>query len=192
MKLRIWIVVALTAIGSQAAERNRDLAAGRDLYAAAEFRKAAVRFQLSCNTDNNAEACYWTGLSYERLADISIPFGCRTEAKAHRYLVKSAHMAPGGLMYRDALFDFLLDHTDCSRTALRDAAAVLSGMSEADPEYHLMRIRLEQTRNLNASADVRLGRLFLMIARATYRLAALPADALSPEPASPKSAGPLF
>jgi hypothetical protein len=181
MKLRIWIILALAVLGSQAAERNRELAAGRDLYAAAEFRRAAVSFQIPCNTDHDAEACYWTGLSYERLADIRIPFGCRTSAKAQRYFQKATFLAPDVPMYRDALFDFLIDDMDCSRTALRDAEGILAGLSEADPEYQLMRLRLEEARHLNGSTDVRLGRLFLMIPQVTYRVAALPADGLKRE-----------
>jgi hypothetical protein len=85
----------------------------------------------------------------------------------------AAHLAAGVPMYRDALFDFLLEDTDCSRTALREAAAILSGTSDSDPAYYVMRIRLEETRKLNASADVRLGRLFLIIPQATYRLVKL-------------------
>lgn len=178
MKSTIWTVIALAAICAHAAERTTEFAAGRDYYAAAEFGKAANRFRFSCDTANDAEACYWAGVSYDRLADIHMPFGCRTEAKAHRYLLKATQMAPEVSIYRAALFDFLLDDADCSRTALPEAAAMLSGTPGSDPDYNLMRIRFQQASRESASADVRLGKLFLIVPRAAYRVAAFPAAIL--------------
>jgi hypothetical protein len=167
-------LLAITAFSAQAAELNRDFLAGRDYYMEAEFKKAAVRFQASCTANNDAEACYWTGLSYERMADTQTPFGCWTDAKAHRYLAMAVKLAPGLAAYRDALFDFLLDTADCSRTALREAAGILSATPQSDPGYDRMRSRLEQERHANGSVDARLARLFLSVPRATYRIAALP------------------
>ncbi len=178
MKLTICLVLAGTALCVQAAEPNRDVKAGRDYYTAAEFGKAAGVFQIPCNSDDDAEACYWAGMSYERMADIRMPFGCRTSAKAHHYLRKARDLAPDVAMYGDALFDFLLEDGDCSRTALQEAAGMLSQMRESDPAFDLMRIRLEQMRQLKGSADERLATLFLMIPRATYQTAAAAGAAL--------------
>jgi len=177
LKLTLSIAVALMALYLQAAEPNPEFLAGRDYYAAAEFGKAAGRFQALCNTDHDAQACYWTGLSYERLADVKMPFGCRIDAKAHEYFAKATKLAPTVPLYRDALFDFLLDTTDCSRNALREASGMLSAMPESDPDYDRMRSRLEEESHVNASLETRAARLFLLIPRATYRVAALPADA---------------
>jgi hypothetical protein len=164
---------------SHAAEQNGQVATGRDYYAKADFKKAAARFQLLCNNDDDAEACYWTGLSYERLADVRMPFGCKTDFKAHQYLSKATKLAPQRREYRDALFNFLLSTSDCSRTALREAAGILSTIPESDPEYRQMSRRLEDEKLFRASAGAQLGRLFLMIPRATYSMAALPVNVVS-------------
>jgi hypothetical protein len=178
LKLGLSLVAALGALHAQDGGQNREFTAGRAFYAEAEFGKAAPHFRVPCNTDNDAEACYWTGLSYERLADTRMPFGCKTYAKAHEYLSKARALAPGRLLYRDALFDFLLNSADCSRTALREAAYILSTMPESDPDRDLMLSRLEEERHLNASLNARLAKLFLAIPRLTYRVAALPGEAL--------------
>jgi len=177
MKLILSILIATT--GLCASERNREFETGRDYYMAAEFRKAVASFRPLCDRRNDADACYWTGLSYERLADAGIPFGCRTDAKAHVYLVKAARLAPARLEYRDALFEFLLSTADCSRTALREASAMLSDMSESDPAYRRMRSRLNDERHRNGSPNELLGRLLLAVPRATERVASLPAAALT-------------
>jgi len=178
MKFTMWVVLAGTALCMQAAEPNREFATGREYYTAAEFGKAASLFQVSCNRDGEAEACYWTGLSYERLADIRMPFGCRTSAKAHRYLQRAANLAPNVPMYRDALLDFLLEGGDCSRTALQEAAGMLSEMPESDPQFGLMRMRFEQAAHLKSSPEQRLATFFLIIPRTTYETAAVAAAAL--------------
>ena len=174
MRLSLCIVMALT-LTAQAAERNRAFEAGRDYYMLADFKKAAAFFQVFCNTKDDAEACYWTGMSYERQADVSTPFGCKSDAKAHEYFSKAMKLAPGLPAYRDALFDFLLDTGDCSRKALREAAGMLSAMPESDPDYSVMRSRLEEARHQNASWNERLATLFLIVPRTTSRIAALPA-----------------
>jgi len=118
-------------------------------------------------------------MSYQRLADIAMPFGGKSNASAREYLTKATRLAPGRPEYRDALFNFLLDTAHCSRTALRDAAGILSTMAESDASYIEMRRRFEQEIHLNSSANARLGRLFLMVPRVTYRIADLPASTLA-------------
>jgi hypothetical protein len=177
MKLTFLILGALTTL-SAAAGQDRNLVTGREYYAEAQFGKAAAQFQVACKINSDAEACYWAGISYERLADILIPFGCRTNAKAHEYLTEAMRLEPGRPVYRKALFDFLLNTADCSRTSLSEAAGILSAMSESDPDHGQMSRRFEQEKHLNGSVNARLARLFLLAPRATYRLAALPAPVL--------------
>jgi len=174
MKLTVSILIAFAGLHAQTASRSREFATGRDYYAATDFKKAAAYFQVRCESDGDAEACYWTGLSYERQADVSFPFGCRIDTKAHRYFANAMDLAPGRTLYRDAFFDFLLSTADCSRTALREAAGILSAVPESDPDYDHMRRRLVQESRFHGSADARLANLFLLIPRATYGLAVLP------------------
>ena len=178
MKFCLIFISALTTIHAPAAE-HRSLAIGRELYLDAEFRKAAAHFQVQCSASADAEACYWAGLSYERLADVAVPFGCKTAAKAHDYFSKAFALAPGRPVYRDGFFDFLLGAADCSRNGFREAAALLSTIPESDLDYGEMKQRLERAKRLNRSAEERLGRLFLTLPRATYRIAALPSDVLT-------------
>ena len=102
MKLLFSILAGLAALSAQAAEQNREFDNGRDYYANADFKKAASLFKIACDTNNDAEACYWTGISYERLADVRMPFGCRTDAKARQYLSKALNLAPHRRDYRNA------------------------------------------------------------------------------------------
>jgi tetratricopeptide (TPR) repeat protein len=180
MKLTLLILTVLAGFGGQAAGQGSEFAAGRTYYVEGEFRKAAAHFQLALRANpDNAETCYWTGISYRMLADIATPFGSRYNSKAREYLTKAMELAPSRPYYRQALFDFLLDSADSSRTALRDAAGILLAISESDPDYSDMRRRLEDERKVNSSANAHLGRLFLTAPRAAYRIAALPASALS-------------
>jgi hypothetical protein len=179
MKVRLPIALALVALHAAAAAQSREFAAGLQYYEQAEFGKAAVNFQFLCNSGGNAEACYWTGIAYERLADTRVPFGCRTAAKAPPYFTKAMALAPGRPDFRDALFDFLLNHADCSRTALWEAAGILSMVPPSDPGYELLRDRLIEAAHWNRSLELRLSDLFLAVPRATYRVAALPGAALS-------------
>jgi hypothetical protein len=93
--------------------------------------------------------------------------------KAHHYLYKAMGLAPQRPEYRDALFEFLLSTTDCSRTGLREAAGMLSAVPQSDPNYNQMSWRLEDERCFRSSAGERLASLFLVIPRATYSMAAL-------------------
>ena len=180
MKLTCVILMVFAGLGDQAAGKGSEFASGREYYGEAEFGKAAAHFQLALKDDpDDAETYYWTGMSYQRLADIALPFGGKYNSKAREYLTKATKLAPSDAVYRQALFNFLLDSANSSRTALRDAAGVLSATSESDPAYSDMRRRLEEERKVNSSANARLGRLFLIVPRAAYGIAALPASALS-------------
>jgi hypothetical protein len=174
MKPTLLALLVLSALNAPAAEPERSFAAGQRYYFDAEFRKAAVQFATVCNANHNPDACYWAGISYERLADIATPFGCKLNAKASIYLKEAAGLAPGRPFYREALFEHLLDSADCSRGALRDAASILAATPESDPEYSHMLRRLQMERRLNSSGDARLGMVFLALPRATYRAVTLP------------------
>jgi hypothetical protein len=166
---------AAMLVGAGAGES--DMAAGLQFYQTAEFGNAAARFQMGCRRDANAEACYWTGLSYERLGDTKIPFGCSTSRKAEEYFAKAAALQPSRTEYRDALFDFLLNYADCSRTAIQRAAEILTAMPESDPDYQRMRDRLQETVRWNKSLESRLSNFFLLIPRAAHRATAWPGTA---------------
>jgi hypothetical protein len=171
MRRALWIAVVVASQSATGAERYSGIAAGQEYYTAGKFKLAAAYFRPGCDIGHDAEACYWSGLSYERLADVRIPFGCSTETKAHEYYGKAAGIAPAHRAYRDALYDFLLN-ADCSRSALREAAAILKAMPASDPDYARMRTRLDEQRRLHGSADERLASLFLIVPRAAYRAAA--------------------
>jgi hypothetical protein len=177
MKLTLFLAIICSAIS--AAGEDPRVTLGRQYYQDAEFRRAAGQFDAPCKLDGNAEACHWAGLSYERLADTRGPFGCRTGAKARPYLADAMKLAPDQAEYRDALFEFLLNRADCSRSALRDAAGMLAAMPESDSSYHVMRTRLESARRRRGYADERLGRLILAAPRAGSRAAGVVGAALT-------------
>jgi hypothetical protein len=87
-------------------------------------------------------------------------------------------LAPTRPDYRGELFELLLDRAASSRSALRQAAGILQTASESDPDYSYMRGRFESESKANSSAEARLGRLFLAVPQAAYRIAELPAAAL--------------
>jgi len=164
-------LMVLTALNAPAAEPEPSFAAGQKYYMNAEFRKSAAQFEAVCQIGHDPEACYRAGISYERLADIATPFGCRLNAKARGYLREAATMAPAQPFYRQALFDHLLDSSDCSRGALLEAVKILSAMPESDPDYPDMLRHLQTEKRLNASGDARVGRMFLLLPRAIHRAA---------------------
>jgi hypothetical protein len=176
--LRGLLLAFGAAVLAGAATGESEMAAGLQFYEAAEFGNAAARFQMVCRRDANAEACYWTGVSYERLGDTKIPFGCSTSRKAQEYFAKAVALRPGQMEYRDGLFDFLLNYADCSRTGIRQAAEMLAATPESDPDYPRMRDRLQETVRWNKSLVSRLSNFFLLIPRATYRSAAWSAAAV--------------
>ena len=142
----------------RAASLASPLETGREYYLAGNFAKAAASFRQAFEADpESAEASYWTGMSYQRLpADIATPFGGRYNARTREYLTKAMKLQPGERSYRLALFDFLLDTAHCSRTVLREAAAILRALPESDPDYPELRRRFEdEETNLNSSLNAR-------------------------------------
>jgi tetratricopeptide (TPR) repeat protein len=176
-----WIILTLLAVFSApvAAQRS-EIETGRAYYMQGEFKKAAAQFQLALRTgSNNAESYYWMGMSYQRLADIAMPFGGGYDGKARFSLTKAMELAPNRADYRRELFEFLLDPAGGSRTALRQAAAILEMTPESDPDYSDMRRRFQSESKANSSAEAKLGRVFLALPQAAYRVVELPAAVLA-------------
>src|SRR4051812_26991812 len=143
MKQNLLILILLASVGGRAASQSSEMAAGRTHYREGEFRKAAVHFQLAIKANpDDAEAWYWTGMSYQRLADIATPFGGSYTSKAGDHFERAMRLAPGRREYRGTLFEFLLESADSSRTALQRAEAILETVAESDPDYIDMRRRL--------------------------------------------------
>jgi len=179
MRVNLTILTLLAAFCGPAAGQRSEMEAGRGYYTEGEFKKAAVHFQLALKTDpNTAEPYYWMGMSYQRLADIALPFGGRYNARARICLTKAVQLAPTRSDYRGELFEFLLDPSAPSRSALRQAAGILQTTSEFDPEYSYMRERFDSESKANSSAEALLGRLFLSVPQAAYRIAVRPAATL--------------
>jgi tetratricopeptide (TPR) repeat protein len=178
IRLTIFAIVplglALTAFAGEAAESRSELATGRAYYTDGKFGKAASSFRMALKANPaDAEASYWAGMSYQRLADIATPFGGRSLAKARAYLMRATQLAPERREYRLALFDFLLDSAYLSRTALRDASNMLRTVDESDPDYGEMRRQLEREKRANSAPDARLGRLFLAVPRTAVGVAGI-------------------
>lgn len=170
MKFIASVILTAIAATSYAGAGNSRMAAGHRYYAQAEFGKAASYFQEVCNTDADTDACYWAGLSYEMMEDVSIPLGCRIGAKARRYFSKAVSLAPERTQYRNALFDFLLNNAECSHASLRQAAEILSTVPESDPEYSLMRSRLQNQIRFSRSIDAHAAGLLLVIPHTAERI----------------------
>ncbi len=180
MKRNLSVLILFVAHGYVAAGEGSAFAAGRAYYTEGEFKKAVAHFRLALNANpNDAESYYWMGMSYQVLADITFPFAGKYNSKARICLTKAMELAPTRSDYRKELFDFLLNSASSSRAALRQAEDLLRTVSEADPDYPYMRQQFDQERRASGSADARVGRLFLAIPRATYRLGELSASALS-------------
>ena len=180
MKFSLPLLAVLTAYVVNAANTDTEFAIGRTYYEQGEFKKAAAHFQLALKTNpDDAGACYWTGLAYQRLADIATPFGGRYNSKARDYLARAVSLSPNRADYRLELFNHLLDSADAAHTRPSQAAEVVLGMSESDPEYLEMRRRFEDANRLSLSVDAFLAKVVLFPPRAAYDIAALPASALS-------------
>lgn len=180
MKPNLIVSIALVLIGAPAAGQRSEFATGRACYTGGKFKEAATHFQQAIRTNpDDAEAYYWMGMSYQVLADIAAPFNGKYISKARASLTKAMELAPGRPDYGRELFDFLLDSAGSSRAARRQAASMLLTLSESDPDYRYMRGRFEEERRANSSVSARLGRLFLAVPRASYRIAELPASALT-------------
>jgi hypothetical protein len=193
MKTRLATFAMLAAMNLHAVDHSRRITNGQEYYARAEYRKAAAYFQSRCDRINDAEACYWTANSYERLADIATPYGCRTETKARVYYLKALTLAPDRGLYHDALFDHYLNASDCSRHALRDAAAMLSSIAErTDPNYVNKRMRLENAIRVRGGVENRIADLLLIVPRALYSISELPAQKLPGKPGAAVRSGQAF
>jgi tetratricopeptide (TPR) repeat protein len=180
MKLNVLILMLLAGFGARASSQQSEFAIGREYYAEGEFKKAAAHFQLALKTNpNDAGPYYWMGMSYQGLADIATPFGGKYNSMARVYLTKAMELAPSRPDYRRELFELLVDSGGSSGTALKQAADILQTIPECDPDYNYMRRRFEHGSRVNSSLDARLGRLFLIGPQAVYRIAELPASALS-------------
>jgi tetratricopeptide (TPR) repeat protein len=166
MKLAWYILLAVPAIAQQS-----EFATGRACYGAGEFKTAVSHFQLALKQDpKDAASNYWMGRSYETLADISTPFGGKYHALARTYLTKALELAPNRPEYRQELFSFLLDSGEFSRSEQRQAAIILLAGAESDPDYDFMRARFEQARQVNASFNAWISRLFLSAPQAAMSL----------------------
>jgi tetratricopeptide (TPR) repeat protein len=177
MKLNLLILVLFAGINSQAAEPS-EFALGRAFYTHGDFKKAAAHFELALKSDPNAETYYWTGMSYQSLADIALPFNGKYLAKARLSLTRATELAPNRLDYRRELFDFLLDSAASSRSAMRQAKMIVLALRDSDPDYDLMHQRLDNERRVNSSPETRLSRVFLAVPRTAYSIAELPVSAL--------------
>ena len=170
----ISAAVPAAASGAAAAvvDAKAEIAAGRKEYMEGEFRKAAAHFAAATRLrPEDAGAFYWAGIAYERMADIATPFGGRLLGRARGYLRSAARLAPESREYRQALFDFLLDSSDSSRSALPEAAALLETVAASDPDRDAMCRRLAEQRKANSSAEARLGRMLLLAPRGAARMA---------------------
>lgn len=86
------------------------------------------------------------------------------------YLVKAAQLAPESGECRRELFDFLVDSDD-SRSALREAKALLEKIPESDPDYPWMQSLLAQARKQSSSPEYLTTVLFSFPSKAFARLA---------------------
>src|SRR5438552_1760408 len=109
MKQNLIILMLLASVSGRAASQSSEMAAGRTHYGEGDFRKAAAHFQLAIKANpDDAEACYWTGMSYQRLADIATPFGGSYTSKARDHFERAMRLAPGRREYRGTLFEVKL------------------------------------------------------------------------------------
>jgi tetratricopeptide (TPR) repeat protein len=172
MRLKFLFLILLTGLGAEAAAQRTEFASGRACYTAGEFKQAAAHFELALKDNpGDADSYYWFGMSYQVLADIAYPFGGKYASKARASLTKAAELAPGRRDYRRELFDFLTGPAESSRAARRQAAGILGAVSPQDPDYGSMRRQFERASKAHGSAEAQLGRLFLAVPQAAYRIA---------------------
>jgi len=174
MKPTMRAILLTAVLSAAAAGQQSDLAIGRAYYNGGDFKKAASHFQMAIRTGTDgAAAYYWLGMSYQMLADITAPLGRKYKVMARVNLTKAAELAPNRLDYRAELFDFLVDSAGSSRSVRRQAADILSTVPESDPQYAVMRRRLDQARRASSAPDARLGGFFLVAPRSIYRMTEL-------------------
>jgi tetratricopeptide (TPR) repeat protein len=180
MTLKLSSLILLAALGVNAASLQSECATGRACYTEGEFKKAVTHFELALKTNPaDADSYYWIGMSYQAQADIAFPFARKYASKARLNLTRATELAPGRLDYRRELFECLLNSAGSSRSALQQAAGILRAVALNDPDYERMRQQFDEARKAYASADARLGRFFLAVPRAAYRIAEVAAPAPS-------------
>ena len=169
MRVTLVMVMLVSAAGSPAADLRSDLAVGQDCYRQGDFKRAVSHFRRALRVDEyDAELNYWMGRAYQGRGDVATPFGGGYNSKALVYLRKAVVLAPDRGEYRRELFDFLLYSAEGSPARLRLAADLVSRTSESDPEYPLMRRRLELAERTAASPNARLDRLMLGVPRTVF------------------------
>ena len=153
---RVFILILLFAGAIFSAETRGDLEAGRRDYEAAEFKRAAARFERALKAEpNDAVASFWLGKSYQMLADIDGPlFGARASSKARKYLARAVELQPRNQEYRREFFNLLLE-TGSSPGALTPAESIIRMVPPSDPDYRFMMMRLEQERQARSSPEYR-------------------------------------
>jgi tetratricopeptide (TPR) repeat protein len=178
--MKTSLIVLIAVLAGNLAGQESQFAAGRAYYAEGQFKKAAAQFELALNTkSDDAVLHYWSGRSYEVLADIAAPFNHKYASRARYHLTQAVALAPCNAEYRAELFHFLLDSPGAGRGAFQQAASLLRTM-ESDPEYPAMRRRWEGEKRANSSAEERVGRLLLAVPQTAHRLGEPVVSALSP------------
>ena len=169
MRVTLVILLLVSAAGSPAADLRSDLAAGQDYYRQGDFTRAVSHFRRALRVDEyDAELNYWMGRAYEGRGDVATPFGGGYHSKALVYFTRAVALAPDRGEYRRELFDFLVNSAEVSPARLRLAADLVSRTSELDPEYPLMRRRLELAVRMASSPNARLDRLMLGAPRTIF------------------------
>jgi tetratricopeptide (TPR) repeat protein len=149
MKLSFAPITALVLLtfarSAASAELQNHFEIGRSYYYSGEFKKAISHFERGIRLNpNDAPSYFWLGKSYETLALIGGPIlGLKAVAKAHQALARALQLAPDDREYREELFEFLLS-VSYSRNALRQAEDILQTVSESDPDYPFMQLRLHE------------------------------------------------
>jgi len=168
MRVTLVILMLISAAGSPAADLRSDLAAGQDYYRQGDFKRALSYFRRALRVNvHDAELNYWMGRAYQGRGDVATPFGGGYNSKALVYLRRAVALAPDRAEYRRELFDFLVS-AEVSPARLRLAADLVSRASESDPEYSLMRRRLELATGMASSPHARLDRLMLGVPRTAF------------------------
>lgn len=169
MRVTLVILALVSAAVSPAADLRSDLAAGQDCYRQGDFKRSVSHFRRALRVDRyDAELNYWMGRAYQGRGDVATPFGGGYYSKALVYLRRAVALNPASGEYRRELFDFLVDSADVSPVGLHLAAALVTQTSDSDPEYPLMRRRLELAGRIASAPNARLDRWMLGVPRMVF------------------------